>query len=41
MRQIQERIMQESKGHVFEDSAELIRQMRKERTRQLMGEEEE
>jgi 2'-5' RNA ligase len=40
-RRIQERIMQESKGHVFEDSAELIRQMREERTRQLMGEEEE
>jgi 2'-5' RNA ligase len=41
LRQIQERIMQESKGHVFEDSAELIRQMRVERTRQLMGEDEE
>jgi 2'-5' RNA ligase len=41
LRRIQERIMQESKGHVFEDSAELIRQMREERTRQLMGEDEE
>ncbi len=38
---VRERIMQESKGHVFEDSAELIRQMREERTRQLMGEDEE
>jgi hypothetical protein len=41
LRQIQDRIMQESQGHVFEDSAELIRQMREERTRQLMGEDEE
>ncbi len=38
---VRERIMQESKGHVFEDSAALIRQMREERTRQLMGEDEE
>ncbi len=41
LRRIQERIMQESKGHVFEDSAGLIRQQREERIRQLMGEDEE
>ena len=41
LRQIQERIMQESKGHVFEDSVESIRQQREERTRQLLGEDEE
>ena len=35
---VRERIMQESKGQLFEDSAELIRQQREERTRQLMGE---
>ena len=39
LHQIQERVRQESKGHVFEDSTEMIRQMREERTRQLMGEE--
>jgi 2'-5' RNA ligase len=38
---VQERIKQETKGYVFEDSAELIRQQREERTRQLMGESEE
>lgn len=36
--QVRERIIQESKGQLFEDSAELIRQQREERTRQLMGE---
>jgi 2'-5' RNA ligase len=36
LHQIQERIRQESKGHVFEDSTEIIHQMREERTRQLM-----
>ena len=35
--QVRERIMRESKGQLFEDSAELIRQQREERTRQLMG----
>ncbi len=35
---VRERIMQESKGQLFEDSAELIRQQREERTRQIMGE---
>ncbi len=35
---VRERIMQESKGQLFEDSAELIRQQREERTQQLMGE---
>lgn len=38
---IRERIQQETGGYVFEDSAELIRQQREERTRQLMGESEE
>jgi len=33
--QLRERIIQESKGHIFEDSAELVRQMREERTRYL------
>lgn len=32
---VRERIMQESKGQLFEDSAELIRQMREERTKYL------
>jgi hypothetical protein len=35
---VRERIMQESKGQLFEDSAELIRQQREKRTQQLMGE---
>lgn len=38
---LQERIKQETGGYVFEDSTELIRQQREERTRQLMGEDEE
>ena len=38
---VRERIRQESNGYIFEDSAESIRQMREERTRQLMGEDEE
>jgi len=38
---VRERIRQESHGYVFEDSAEIIRQQREERTRQLMGEDEE
>ncbi len=38
---VRERIMQESNGFIFEDSAESIRQQREERTRQLMGEDEE
>jgi hypothetical protein len=37
---VRERIIHESGGHIFEDSAERIRQQREERTRQLMGEEE-
>ena len=36
---VRERIRQESNGYVFEDSTEIIRQQREERTRQLMGEE--
>jgi len=38
---VRERIIQESKGQLFENSVELIRQMREERTRELMGESEE
>jgi 2'-5' RNA ligase len=36
LRRIQERIRQESKGYVFEDSAEAVRRMREERTEYLM-----
>ena len=38
---VREQIRQESNGYVFEDSTEKIRQQREERTRQLMGEDEE
>ncbi len=38
---VRERIIKESNGFVFEDSAESIRQQREERTRQLLGEDEE
>jgi hypothetical protein len=38
--EIHEQIKRNTNGRVFEDSAELIRQQREERTRQLMGEEE-
>jgi 2'-5' RNA ligase len=38
--QLHEQIKRNTNGRVFEDSAELIRQQREERTRQLMGEEE-
>src|SRR6266704_4044580 len=38
---VRERIMQESNGFIFEDSAESIRQQREERTRQLKGKDEE
>ena len=38
---VRERIKQESNGYVFEDSTEIIRQQREERTRQLMGEDED
>jgi 2'-5' RNA ligase len=38
---VRERIRQESKGKIFEDSTEIIRQQREERTRQLMGEDGE
>src|SRR6266705_1957582 len=38
---VRERIRQESNGYVFEDSTKIIRQRREERTRQLMGEDEE
>ena len=34
--QVRERIMRESKGMLFEDSAKLIRQQREERTQYLM-----
>ena len=38
---VREQIMQESNGKLFEDSTEIIRQQREERTRHLMGEDEE
>ena len=38
---VHEQIMLETNGYVFEDSTEIIRQQREERTRQLMGEDEE
>jgi len=38
---VREQIMQGTNGKPFEDSTEMIRQMREERTRQLMGEDEE
>jgi 2'-5' RNA ligase len=41
IQQIHEEILQDRQGKPFEDSTELIRQMREERTRQLMGEDEE
>ena len=34
--QVRERIMRESKGKLFEDSAEMIRRQREERTQYLM-----
>ena len=36
---VREQVIKDSKGELFEDSTELIRQMREERTRELMGEE--
>src|SRR6266851_2229410 len=36
LRQIREEIMKDRNGKLFEDSAEMIRQMREERTKQLM-----
>jgi hypothetical protein len=41
LRQIRERIMQDRQGKPFEDSTEIIRHQREERTRQLMGEDED
>jgi len=38
LRRLREQIAKENKGGPFEDSTELIRQMREERTRYLMGE---
>jgi 2'-5' RNA ligase len=38
---VRERIKQETNGRLFEDSTEIIRQQREERTRQLTGEYEE
>jgi hypothetical protein len=38
--EVHEQIRRNTHGRVFEDSAELIRQQREERTRQLMGKEE-
>jgi len=38
---VHEEIMQGTNGRLFEDSTEIIRQQREERTRQLMGEDEE
>ena len=35
---VREQVIKDSKGEIFEDSTELIRQMREERTRYLMGE---
>jgi hypothetical protein len=37
--QIREQVIKESKGEHFEDSTELIRKMREERTKYLLGEE--
>ena len=39
--QIRKEILQDRQGKPFEDSTELIRQMREERTRQLAGEDKE
>lgn len=36
---VRKQVIKDSKGELFEDSTELIRQMREERTRELMGEE--
>lgn len=36
---VREKIIQDRQGKPFEDSTEMIRQMREERTRELMGEE--
>jgi 2'-5' RNA ligase superfamily len=41
LRQFRERLMKENNGKLFEDSTEIIRQQREERTRQLLGEDEE
>ena len=38
LREVREEILQSRGGKPFEDSTEMIRQMREERTRQLMGE---
>ena len=38
---VREQFMQGTNGKLFEDSTEIIRQQREERTRQLMGEDEE
>jgi 2'-5' RNA ligase len=38
---VREQIMQGTNGKLFEDSTEIIRQQREERTRQLMGEDED
>ena len=35
---VREQVIKDSKGEIFEDSTELIRQMREERTKYLMGE---
>jgi len=35
---VREQVIRDSKGELFEDSTEMIRQMREERTRQLTGE---
>jgi len=41
LRQFREQIMKENGGKLLEDSTDLIRQQREERTRQLLGEDEE
>jgi hypothetical protein len=38
LREVQEQILSDREGKPFEDSTEMIRQMREERTRELMGE---
>ena len=38
LKQFREELIRETNGHVFEDSAELIRREREKRTRYLMGE---
>lgn len=38
LHRLRKQILQENNGQLFEDSAEMLRQQREERTQQLMGE---